>query len=303
MQNNFGVFMNKYKQHPLITGTLILTITGLITRIIGFYYRIYLSRLFGEEGMGIYQLINPVLSLSYSLAAAGYQTAISKLVAEETAKRKTASYKPLILGLSISIPLSLLCAAAVYLGSDFIAVSLLSEARTASMLRIVAFSLPLSAVHACINGYFYGRKKTGTPAVAQFMEQCCRVGCVYIISYYATANNSTLSINVAVLGLVIGEFISVIISIISIYLSYCNEHPSFSPLKKLPAGTGYTLQTYRKILVMALPITANRIVLNLLHSVESVSIPSCLRQYGYDNTTALSVYGVLTGMAMPAGVI
>lgn len=49
--------MKHAKRHPLIFGTLILTDTGLITRIIGFFYRIYLSRLFGEEGMGIYQLL------------------------------------------------------------------------------------------------------------------------------------------------------------------------------------------------------------------------------------------------------
>ena len=65
--------MKHAKRHPLIFGTLILTITGLIPRIIGFFYRIYLSRLFGEEGMGIYQLLSPALSLSFSLTAAGYR--------------------------------------------------------------------------------------------------------------------------------------------------------------------------------------------------------------------------------------
>ena len=49
--------MKHAKRHPLIFGTIILTATGLITRVIGFFYRIYLSRLFGEEGMGIYQLL------------------------------------------------------------------------------------------------------------------------------------------------------------------------------------------------------------------------------------------------------
>ena len=66
--------MKHAKRHPLIFGTIILTATGLITRVIGFFYRIYLSRLFGEEGMGIYQLLSPALSLSFSLTAAGYQT-------------------------------------------------------------------------------------------------------------------------------------------------------------------------------------------------------------------------------------
>ena len=52
-------------------------------------------------------------------------------------------------------------------------------------------------------------------------------------------------------------------------------------------------------MAMALPLTANRIVLNLLQSVEAVSIPAKLRLYGYDTATSLSVYGVFTGMAMP----
>ena len=58
----------KARRHPLIMGAFILTATGMITRLIGFFYRIGLSRLFGEEGMGIYQLLSPVLSLSFSLS-------------------------------------------------------------------------------------------------------------------------------------------------------------------------------------------------------------------------------------------
>jgi stage V sporulation protein B len=39
--------------NPLISGTLILTATGLLSRFIGFFYRVFLSRMFGAEGMGI----------------------------------------------------------------------------------------------------------------------------------------------------------------------------------------------------------------------------------------------------------
>lgn len=300
--------MQYTKRHPLIMGTIILTITGLVSRIIGFFYRIYLSRLFGEEGMGIYQLISPVLSLSFSLTAAGYQTAISKFVAAQTAKEKHTSYQPVFVGLSISLPLSLLCNAIVFLGADFIATHLLLEERTASMLRILAFSIPLSAVHSCINGYFYGLKKAGIPAIAQLAEQLVRVGCVYIVSSYAIARNTVPNINVAVLGLSVGELISMIISIVSIYLCYAKDHLQRAVIaptmdKSLSAvsagGLQNTLPIYGSILGMALPLTANRIVLNLLQSAESVSIPARLKMYGYDTATALSVYGVLTGMAMP----
>ena len=48
------------RAHTLIKGTLILTMTGLATRMMGFFYRIFLSHAFGEEGVGLYQLILPV---------------------------------------------------------------------------------------------------------------------------------------------------------------------------------------------------------------------------------------------------
>ena len=46
----------KKKKHPLIAGTLILTLTGLASRFIGFFYKIFLSRTIGAEGIGIYQM-------------------------------------------------------------------------------------------------------------------------------------------------------------------------------------------------------------------------------------------------------
>nr|WP_296481580.1 polysaccharide biosynthesis protein [uncultured Acetatifactor sp.] len=280
--------MKTRTKHPLIVGTFILTITGIISRLIGFLYRIYLSRLFGEEGMGIYQLLSPVLSLSFSLTAAGYQTAISKLVAEQTATQKKPSLRPLMAGLSISLPLSLLCNAALFFFADFISANLLREPRTASMLRILSFSVPFAAVHSCINGYFYGIKKAGIPAGAQLLEQAARVGCVYIVSAWFLAQGRALSINVAVLGLTVGELFSMLLTIAAI-------SPYGFPLWKKESGQ----ILYGKLLAMALPLTANRIVLNFLQSIESVSIPTQLKNYGYDTITALSVYGVFTGMAMP----
>lgn len=293
--------MKKVKQHPLITGTIILTVTGLVSRIIGFYYRIYLTQLFGEEGMGIYQLLNPVLALSFSLTAAGYQTAISKFVAERSATDHSSMFRPMLIGLSISLPLSLACTGIIFLSADFIGNTLLSEPRTISMLRILSFSIPLGAVHSCVNGYFYGKKKTSVPAVSQLIEQISRVGCVYAVTAYVISKGQSPSINVAVVGLTFGEFVSMLVSVCMIYYTYIKEYsnrPNLLSTFKIQPNQRM-LPVYRSILGMALPLTANRIVLNLLQSVESVSIPSRLRYYGYNTSDALSVYGVLTGMAMP----
>lgn len=284
-------------RHPLIMGTAILTVTGLITRIIGFFYRIYLSRLFGEEGMGIYQLLSPVLALSFSLTAAGFQTAISKFVAGQVGLRDGAapSRRPMAMGLLLTIPLSLACTALLYLGSDRIAAGLLQEPRTASMIRLLAPSIPLSAIHACINGYFYGVKKASVPAGTQLLEQCCRVGCVYLVSAAILGQGRTPSINVAVLGLTVGEGCSMLAALLAMWY-HCSRTVSTAGGRFRGRNPSFT---YGQLLGMVIPLTANRIVLNLLQSVESVSIPAGLRSYGYDNATALSVYGVLTGMAFP----
>lgn len=281
--------MNAFKKHPLIMGTALLTLSGLISRIIGFVYRIYLSRLFGPEGMGIYQILNPVLAISFSLTAAGYQTAISKLVAEKSAVNKNSSYSPLVAGIAITFPLSLLCTFIIYHFSDVIASTILGEIQTAPMLRMLAFSVPFSSVHSCINGYFYGQKKAGYPAMAQIIEQMTRVASVYLLSQTALAEGRTPSVAVAVLGLVIGEMFSLLVSIVTFFYEKHKEQGALDN-SSLP---------FQGILHLALPITCNRIVLNLLGSVENVSIPSQLRLYGYDNSTALSVYGVFSGMAMP----
>lgn len=299
MKSGFFLRTRALSQRPLVRGTLVLTVTGLITRIIGFFYRIYLSRLFGEEGMGIYQLLSPVLALSFSLCAAAYQTAISKFVAEHLGHGRR-GLAPLFSGLLISLPLSVFCTTVLFQHADFIAVHLLSETRTAPMLRILAFSVPFSSVHACINGYFYGVKRTAPPAVAQLLEQATRVGCVYVITSRILALGKTPSINVAVFGLAVGEVVSMCVCLIALLHAYRTDSTAQST-------DSFRLTGFRRpeellllpILRMALPLTLNRIVLNILQSIEAVSIPARLRLYGYDNATALSVYGVLTGMAMP----
>lgn len=298
------------KKHPLVTGTIILTVTGFISRIIGFFYRIYLSRLFGEEGMGIYQLLGPVLALSFSLTAAGIQTAISKYVAGETSTGNYRhSLRVLITGLTLSVMLSFLCMAVIIEFSEWIATAFLLEPRTASMLRIVALSLPLGAVHACINGYFYGIKKATVPAAAQLIEQLCRVGSVFIITTISTRQGAVPTINVAVLGLVIGEGISMIFTIIAAYKRFTYLSIN-STIDKLPGNhisqhtkdllKESSLRTVLKsLLSLAIPLSLNRVVINFLQSIEAIYIPNKLLSYGYDTKTALSVYGVLTGMAMP----
>lgn len=294
------------KTNPLITGTIILTVTGFASRFIGFFYRIFLSRVFGAEGMGLYQLTAPVLALSFSVTVSGMQTAISKFVAGETSTHDyRASFRTLFTGFGISMLLSAGCTAYIYLYADTIAANLLFEPRTAPLLRIIALSIPMTTVHSCINGYFYGIRKTSVPSAAQLVEQLVRVGSVYLIYAHYTKRGYAPTISFAVVGLIIGEAASMLVCLAAIYFRFYSLPLSHSLFGKAgnPAGAKKPAVTYgreaKRLLSLAIPLSLNRTLINFLQSVEAIYIPQCLQRYGYDNAKALSVYGVLTGMALP----
>ena len=287
-----------------MTGTVILTLTGLVSRFIGFFYRIFLSNVFGAEGMGLYQLISPVLALSFSLTVSGLQTAISKYVASETSTRDyKSSFRTLWVGFLLAMALSAVSALGIYMYAEPIAENLLLEARTAPLLRIIALSIPMASVHSCINGYFYGIRKTGIPAFSQLAEQVCRVGSVYLIYFICQRHGLTPTISFAVVGLVIGESASMVVSVVAIIARAHQVFPSPLFSRRTAQPFSSVIAAYRRItgqlLQLAVPLSANRLVLNLLQSVEAIYIPNRLMAYGLNNADALSVYGVLTGMSLP----
>lgn len=279
--------------NPLITGTLLLTLTGFASRLIGFFYRSFLSKTFGEEGMGIYQLISPVMALSFSLTAAGIQTAISKYVASETStKDYRTSLRVLLTGAVLSLPLSLLCTCIIYHFADFISMHFLLEKRTAPLLRIFSLSIPLSAIHSLVNGYFYGIKKTSLPAATQIVEQVARVGSVFLLCRRIILRGETPGIGCAAAGLALGEACAVLLSLFAIYVR-------FTKLEVIYPGRLVHPVLLRKMFLLAAPLSANRLIINFLQSMEAVYLPVCLMRHGMTNSQALSVYGVLTGMALP----
>ena len=289
----------EFLTHPLVMGTAILTMTGFLSRFIGFFYRIFLSRVFEAEGMGIYQLIAPVLALSFALTVSGIQTAISKYVAgEELTRNYRTSLLHLITGFLIAMVLSILCTIFIYHYSEEIAVYFLKEERTAPLLRIISLSIPMAAVHSCINGYFYGIKKTSIPSACQLMEQVIRVGSVYLIYAYFQKQGMQPTISFAVIGLVIGEAASMTVSLIAVKLHF--DKVLSIRMSSLPGLKGTRLlSSSKELLSLAVPLSLNRVIINFLQSIEAIFIPQQLLKYGYTTSQSLSVYGVLTGMALP----
>ncbi|MCD8330899.1 MAG: polysaccharide biosynthesis C-terminal domain-containing protein, partial [Lachnospiraceae bacterium] len=180
------------------------------------------------------------------------------------------------------------------------------------------------AGHAAINGYYYGKQKTAIPAVSQLIEQIVRGGSVWLLIKWLAAGQRMIDASVAAFGLVIGELAALAVTFFAFRVTQYRENvsclisrsvsqeTSASPsTDEYLSGSGQKfriqdiqprlslLSEMRRILTMALPLTANRLVLGLLQSVEAACIPGRLQAYGLSQSEAVSLYGVLTGMALP----
>ena len=77
------------KKRAFLAGTLLLTCTGFACRVLGFFYRIFLSRTIGAEGLGIYNMIHPVFGICFALCAGSIQTALSQYIASHMEKGRS----------------------------------------------------------------------------------------------------------------------------------------------------------------------------------------------------------------------
>lgn len=289
----------KMRRNNIVKGTLILTFAGFVTRFIGFFYRIFLSNTMDAELLGIYQLIFPVYGICYTVYAMGIQTSISSLVAAEIGKRNPKNVtKILRVGLILSVSLAAFLSLLVYINADFIAYRFLLEIRSADSLRILSIVFPFCGITACINGYYYGLKSAGVPAFTQLLEQVVRVFAVYVMALYAGNGDMRVTCEYAVIGLVIGEVVSCAYNIFSMFLTK-------SPSELIPLGPDANAKPNRRrtiirnMLSQSVPLSANRLLLSILHSIEAIMIPTMLRRYGLSPQESLVIFGVLNGMSIP----
>lgn len=286
------------KINSLLKGTVILTLAGFASRFIGFFYRIFLSNTMGAELMGIYQLIFPVFTICYTIFASGIQTAISRLVASEAGRGKTKNiYRILRIGMLLSFTLAGLLSVLTFVYADKIAYRFLLEPRSASSVKLMAVVFPFCGITACINGFYYGLKKTAIPATTQLVEQMFRVVIVYITALYAGKGDLKVSCEVAVIGLISGEVASSLYNLLSLLFTNTAQGSIIKSLRTEFADSKCSI--LKNIMSLSIPLSANRLLLSILHSIEAVLIPAMLRRSGLSTQEAMVTFGVLNGMSIP----
>ena len=156
----------------VLAGTVLLTAIGLFSQVVGFFYRIMLSRLIGAETMGLYQLVMPVYSMLMSVTAVGLTVAVSTLTARHYALGDRGAVRETLrraLGcfLLAAIPLGIF----VVVFSDPISVYLMGDARTRLGIVLLVPCVLLTGVENLHKHCFYGMGRVGPPAAAETAEQ------------------------------------------------------------------------------------------------------------------------------------
>ena len=271
-------------------GALFLTALSAVSQLLGFFYRVVLSRLVGAEVMGLYQLIMPVYSVILSLTAVGLTSAVSNLTSQHLAlgNRKAAD-QTISTCLRIFFLLLLPIGTAVILDSDAISVYLLGDARTQLGLILLIPCVALTGVENCHKHFFYGSGIVRPPAIVELLEQFVRTFAVIALLMMFLPQYPERVVGLIVGGMVICE----IFSSCTLVILYRRRRGALT-------GRGEEGRVRRRrIFSIALPVGLNALLGNLLGAANSALIPQKLVEGGVDRSAAVSRFGVVCGMTMP----
>ena len=172
---------HRSNNHGFLQGAFILTLAGLIVKLLGALYRLPLARIIEDEGMGLYQMAYPIYITLLSISTAGIPTAISKMVAE---KRALGQYREshrvfkislfilTIIGLSFTVILLFI--------SRFLADNILANSKAYYPLISIAPAIFFVSIMSAFRGFFQGMQTMTPSAISQIAEQLGRVVAVFL---------------------------------------------------------------------------------------------------------------------------
>ncbi len=278
-----------------ISGAVILMISGLIVRLLGFVYRIYISNLLGSEGMGLFQLISPVYSLIILTLTSGVSIAVSKMTAREMARRHFVNIRRItLIALLVVFAAGTAISLLLLLNTGFIANMILKEPRTYYSILLLIPCIPIIALSSTLKGYFYGVQNVMPTAWSQIAEQVVRISFVLFSAKHFLDKGLEYACAFATGAMAIGEIASLLV----LYIMYKFEIKKYIKSKS-KRGLIRKREILSEIFKISLPVSSNRFITSVMSAIELILIPKRLLVGGMNYQESIGLYGKLTGMAMP----
>lgn len=280
------------EQNSAGSSVVFLTVLSALSQILGFGYRVALSRLVGAEVMGLYQLLMPVYSVLMSLTAVGLTACASNLTAQYLALgngQAVEQTRRMCLGLlAIGVAALAVLVTGLY---DPISVYLLGDARTQLGLVLLLPCVLLTGVENLHKHIFYGAGLVRQPAFVELAEQLIRSAAVLGLLLMFLPQNPERTVGLIVAGMVACE----VFSSITLSVLYRKRFQ-----REKGRGRGETrCVLVRRIVGIAFPVGATALLGNIMGAANATLIPRKLVESGMDRAAAMSEFGVICGMTMP----
>lgn len=273
------------KKSKIIRSTLILMIGGLITKILGMFIRIVMTRLIGLEGMSLYMLIFPTFSLFMTLSQLSFPISISKLVSEN----KHNNLRLITTTVPFSLILNLFLMIVVFILAKPIACFLLNDERLVLPIIAIGLVLPFDSLSNLLRGYFFGKEKMIPHVISHIFEQVVRLTLIVVTIPYLLKINLIYAVSFLVLVNLVSEVLSIFILFLFLPKNFVITKEDLKPNKK----------NLKEILSISLPTTGSRLLGNIGSFLEPILLTSSLLLVGISKKVIQTEYATITGYVFP----
>jgi len=291
-------------KQTIIYGAAILSVAGIIIKIIGAFFRIPLGNLIGDEGMGYYNAVYPVYTLLIVIATTGIPIAVSRLVAERNTEGDSIGANRVFnIAVVLMSVIGVFFFCILFFGAPAITSSLTDLSAAVVAMQAIAPALLFVPIMAAFRGYFQGLQNMKPTALSQLTEQAFRVVIGLALAFaligfgkeYAAAGGTFGATAGAVAGLIT---LLVIYSRMRGAGTYRERRERAKQAREAESRepVGKIIKT---IIVIAVPITVGAAVMPIMYNIDMWVVPARLSFAGFDPVEVRSMYGQLTGFAEP----
>lgn len=272
----------------MVRGTLILTLAGMVARVLGFFFKQYLTGQIGAEGMGLIQLTMPISALVQAVYSGGLTSTVSSMVAGDQGRGRAVAVRAMAIGAGSGFAVT----GAMWFGAAVLA-NLVGDQRIADAIRIIAVSVPVIGAGAAIKGYYMGLQQMRYPALAQVLEQVVRIGSSFVlIANLWDMGTLSQAAGLCTIGTALGEVAGFAMVCLP-YLLSCRKPGQ-------PQAPDHGQGGLTKLLILrSLPSGAGKLASSLLTVVETALVPVALAYGGMTDSQGLATLGLVEGIAMP----
>lgn len=275
------------RRKSIFYNALLLTCANLMMRGVSMVFQVYLVGRIGAGGIGLLSLVNTVGMLAATLGSAGSRVSATCLVAEEYGHRHMSGVRR---AMSACLRYALIASTLVGLGTIFLSQLLaqkwLGDLRTASSIRLLGLTLPLTCLWGVLGGYFTATDRVGRLVGVQFLDRIADIASTtMLLTFWAGTD-----VERGCLSITLGNAVGTALSVLVLYGLFRRD----------PHGeTGSAPPIRQRLLRLALPISISDDLRAGLNTLEQLLIPWGLQQYGASGEGAIASYGTIHGMVFP----